>query len=288
MIRNSRRVATLAVAGAVAIAPVISGCGAGMEPGSAMPSQLTEGVNVSVPRNAPQVDVRNMFLLGPKPDEKLTAGARVPLYASIVNRASQPDRLTAVRAPGSFSSLRIQGGAVTLPPASADGTGTLTSLAGEAEESASPSPRRPGEAQSPTPRASGEAREPSPRPTGEESEQPAEQQTERPTEQPTAQPSPPGGSHAATTGETARPSQTPAPTAGAKQPLVVLGGLSRDVVGGESVRITLVFERAGEVTVSVPVVPQQHEYAHYTAVTAGVPLPRPTETATHAPEEGAH
>lgn len=90
MIRYSRRTAVLAVAAAVASAPVISACGAGREPQTALPTQLTEGVNASVPVGdaTPQVDIRNMFVLGPLPDQTIPAGgqSRVPLYGVLINQ----------------------------------------------------------------------------------------------------------------------------------------------------------------------------------------------------------
>ena len=112
MIRNSRRVAALAVAGAVAIAPVISGCGAGSEPQSAAPTQLTEGVNVTVPKDKPesaQIDIRNMFLLGPKPDMAFGQGSSLPLYATIINQVKgRPDKLVSIASPV-FTQARIAG-----------------------------------------------------------------------------------------------------------------------------------------------------------------------------------
>lgn len=186
MIRNSRRVVALAIAGAVAIAPVISGCGAGFDPQTSIPTQLTEGVNVSVPidsDSASQVEIRNMFVLGPQNGAEVAAGGSVPLYAGMINRVNgQPDRLIGVNS-ADFQSAQIKGGGVQLPPHQ------LAWLTGSD-----------------------------------------------------------------------------------KQPSVVLRGLTRPLRGGESLSLTLRFERAGSATVLVPVVPAQGEYATLS------PVPTPTET----------
>ncbi|MCQ0006077.1 hypothetical protein [Actinomadura madurae] len=134
MIRNSRRVVVLAIAGAVAIAPVVSGCGAGEEPQSAAPTQLTEGVNVTVPKNrpaAPQIDLRNMFLLVPEPGKAVAPGTSLPLYGAIINQVKgRADRLVAVSSPAFGGPGKIDGGALALPPAAPDGTGSFVKLLG--------------------------------------------------------------------------------------------------------------------------------------------------------------
>jgi hypothetical protein len=247
VIRNSRRVAALAFAGAVAIAPVISGCGAGQVPQTVEPTQLTEGVNVSLPKNGTRIDVRNMFLLGPKPGERLDPGARVPLYASIINQTATQDRLVSVTAE-KFGPAKITGGAITLPPRDSDGRGSLTNLLGTAPTAAEPSA------------------------TATPGKKP--KKTESPTAEITA------------TQNTGAGDQ---PTPGARQPLVVLTGLQSPLLGGENLRLTLSFQNAGQVTVVVPVVAQQNEYASYTAVSAGVPRsPAPTTPESPAPTQSGH
>ena len=304
MIRNSRRAVALAIAGAVAVAPVISGCGAGSRPQSAAPTQLTEGVNASVPQGAAtsQVDIRNMFLLGPRPDQALPAGSSLPLYGTIINQVEgRQDRLVSVTSP-SFGSAQITGGAVTLPPARPSGEGTPVTLVGEAPQQPQPAqqqgrPGQPGQQQgqsgqqqgqqqgqatptgraTPTPtREPGTPRSttsPSPRPTtpspGAAASRPAD----------TATPTPPEG------GATAQPSNAPIPPRG-KVPLVVLSNLNlRQVLGGESIRVRLQFEHAGTIEILVPVVPQQNEYGSYVAVSTGIPAPGGSPTPS-TPEGG--
>ncbi|WP_433332842.1 hypothetical protein [Spirillospora sp. CA-294931] len=287
MTRNSRRVVALAFAGAVAIAPVISGCGAGSEPQSAAPTQLTEGVNVSLPQGGKtaQIDVRNMFLLGPKADQKLPAGASVPLYATIINQVKgRPDRLVSATAAADFPQTKITGGAVTLPAAKESGEGTATTLVGQAAAPAPPAttkPAKPGE------KPSGK---PSETPGANPSETPGANPSETPGAKPSATPETTTASPESTAATPTPPATTPPPTdaiPAGKAPLVVLTGASRELLGGEVVKLKLQFEHAGTVEVSVPVVVQHNEYLSYAAVSAGVPAPVvPAQTGKPEGEHG--
>ncbi|WP_344270602.1 copper chaperone PCu(A)C [Actinomadura napierensis] len=272
MIRNSRRVVALAVAGAVAIAPVISGCGAGEEPQTSAPTQLTEGVNASLPKNKPaaaQIDIRNLFVLGPKPGQTLAQGASAPLYATIINQVKgRPDKLVSVASP-SFSQVKIAGGGVVIPPAAASGEGSAVKLIGQTiapgtEPSATPTGKKgkksPGA--SATPSATGSPVTPGPTGTGEA----------------------PGGNPSQESSNTpSAPQQTPnvPEPAGGTGPLVVLTGLAQQLYGGEHLKVTLQFEQAGSIQVEVPVIPQQGEYVTYPAVAE----PSPSGAAT--PSGGA-
>ncbi|TDE35025.1 hypothetical protein [Actinomadura sp. 6K520] len=241
MIRNSRRMVALAVAGAVAIAPVISGCGAGVDAQSAAPVRLTEGVNASVPLDAtaPQIVLRNMFVLGPKPEEPIAQGASLPLYGVMINQVpGRADRLTSVGSP-QFGSAMIRGGGITLPPAARDGSGSLVMLRGGA--TADPGPEAPETGQ-PTGAAT-------PAPTGPGS-------TADPTAGPTSQNTP---------GPTV---SAPAPTTGEEQPVVVLNGLrDPDLLAGGLITVRMQFEKAGAVELKVPLILQQDEYSTYPLVT---------------------
>lgn len=282
MIRNSRRVVTLAVAGAVAITPVISGCGAGSEPQTAAPTQLTEGVNVTVPKDRPQaaqIDIRNMFLLGPKPDETFGPGSSLPLYATIINQVKgRQDRLVSVASPN-FAQVRIADGAVVLPPAQPSGQGSAVRLIGQsAAPSASPTATttgKPGKKKKPgaTPEPTGTGATPNTPSTPEPGNTPSAPETSAPVTSAPVTSAPEPGSAA------------PGSPAG-KAPLVVLIGLNRQVLGGERLLLRLQFEQAGTVDVTVPVIPQQGEYTAYTAVSAATPSPgasgsaQPSGTAT--------
>ncbi|HEU5030906.1 MAG TPA: hypothetical protein VFV01_38740 [Spirillospora sp.] len=257
MIRNSRRVVALAVAGAVAIAPVISGCGAGEEPQTSAPTQLTEGVNASVPKNRPaaaQIDIRNLFILGPKPGQTLAQGGAAPLYATIINQVKgRPDKLVSVSSPA-FSQVKLQGGGVVIPAAAPSGEGSAVKLIGQtiapaASPSASPTGKKakksPGATESPsaTPGATGTPVTPSPTGAG-----------------------PANGNPSAQSSNTAPPegAGVPSPATGTG-PLVVLAGATQQLLGGEQIMVTLQFEQAGSVQVQVPVIPQQGEYETYPA-----------------------
>lgn len=262
VIRNSRRVVVLAVAGAVAFAPVISGCGAGETPQSAYPTRLSEGVNVSVPLDKPnssQIDLRNMFLLGAGPGGSLKPGDALPLYGVMINQVQgREDRLVSVGSPA-FSGAKIAGGTITLPGAAPDGTGSMVPLLGKpAKETASPTA-------SPTGQSTGQ-------PTGGTSPQPTAgagatpNATGTPTSQNTAGPQ-----------ESGLPT-TPRP---GDQPLVVLTGLTAsNLVAGSTVPVRMQFEKAGSVEFQVPIAPHQQDYATY-------PLATPTEQPAGTPGPGA-
>ncbi len=255
MIRTSRRMVALAVAGAVAIAPVISGCGAGFDAQSAAPTRLTEGVNVSVPLddNAPQVELRNMFVLGPKPGEALTQGMSLPLYGALVNQVQdRQDRLVSVSSP-QFDSAMIQGGGVTLPPAAPDGAGSLVMLHGGA--TVTPGPESPA--------------------------QPTRPETEEPTGAATPEPTGRGSTAEPTTSPTSE--NTPGPTVSAPPPteggapVVVLNGLKDpNLQPGGPITLRMQFEKAGTVEFKVPLLLQQEEYSTY-------PLVTPANTAPASP-----
>ncbi|MBA9003261.1 copper chaperone PCu(A)C [Thermomonospora cellulosilytica] len=197
MIRNSRRVFALTVAGAVAFAPVMSGCAAGHTPQTAMPTQLTEGINVTVPQGAKrsEIDIRNMFVLGPAAGATAAPGSAVPLYATLINQVQgRPDRLVSVTSPD-VTRVQIAGGAVALPAADQQGGQAVRLVT------------QPGQA-----------------------------------------------------------------------PQVILQGIRTPLIGGEDIELTLRFERAGSITVPVPVVPAQDEYASYSPVPTTPASPSPTGT----------
>ncbi|MBO2454825.1 hypothetical protein J4573_47600 [Actinomadura barringtoniae] len=255
MTRNSRRVVALAIAGAVAFAPVISACGAGESPQTAAPTQLTEGVNAHVPQDekVSKIDIRNMFLLGPAPDQTLAPGSSLPLYATVINQVKGQDRLVAVTS-DAFSQSKIAGGAVVLPAAAPSGKGSAVSLLGVAP-----------------------AATPSATPTGKASGKPSTAPTTSPTTSPSATPS--------TSASAPETTPSAATGTGGLAPLVLLTGLNREVRGGESVRLRLQFEHAGSVELSVPVIPRQGEYATYApapepATPTASPKPGTSETAT--------
>lgn len=241
MSRNSRRAVATAVAGVFAAAPLVSGCAAGGHPESSLPTRLVEGVNAS----AHQVDIRNAFLLGPAPGQRLTAGGSAPLYAWFVNNDTSPDRLVAAQAPGVAQSVEIAGGAVDLPP------NRLVNLVQTAP--AAPAPPTTSPTLTPPPKATkGRAAKP-----GQSPNAPVRQ---------SSTPGTPG------TSAPAAPAAAPAPSS-----KLILKGLTRAFSGGETVRLTLNFQRAGAITLDVPVVPRNGYYATYAPAPAPV-APAPSAT----------
>jgi copper(I)-binding protein len=119
VIRNSRRVTALAIAGAITLASAVTGCGAGTNPETARPTQLTEGVNVS--RADLDVQIRNMFVLGPSEGKTLPAGGSAPVYATLISSATdgRPDKLVAVSSNMSGTPTPLPGGGLALPPGQA-------------------------------------------------------------------------------------------------------------------------------------------------------------------------
>jgi copper(I)-binding protein len=67
------------------------------------------------------------------------------------------------------------------------------------------------------------------------------------------------------------------------QPTAVLDGLTRTVTGGSFIPVTMTFQNAGTVTLSVPVMPRAQYFA-----TFGTPAPTPTPTPTATVRHGRH
>ena len=253
MSRYRRRAVAIAV-GAIAVAPMVSACAAGRNPQTALPTQLVEGVNAS----RGDLAIRNVFVLGPEPGQRLPAGGAAPVYAWIVARGTVPDRLVAVDAPGVAQTAEIAGGGLTLPP----NTLVPTNLA------ASP---RPAPAQ-PTPNVT-----PSARPTAGPAKPNKPAKTSKPNKPARTTrkaKKAPGGAATASVSVTAAPATPPTGAPGATatgtpvQPAdqgsaIVLKDLVRALSGGETLRLTFHFQRAGAITLNVPVEPRQGYYATY-------------------------
>ncbi|MBX6766685.1 MAG: hypothetical protein IRY90_05975, partial [Actinomadura rubrobrunea] len=276
----------LAIAGAVAIAPVLSGCGAGSEPQTAAPTQLTEGVNASVPKGAasPQVDIRNMFLLGPRPNMQFDPGSSVPLYATIINQVrGREDSLIEVSSPV-FAQARIAGDAVVLPAAQADGTTTAVTLNGPQEGPAA-RPTGTAEPKSGERKEGGEESRPTASPTttkegGTASPTGGPRASATPQDEKSPSPTPSAGQPTGAAQTTAPGAASPTPMPGGRGPLVVLTGLNRRLIGGEVLQVTLRFKHAGSIRLNVPVVAQQGEFSTYAPVSGGSPAPGATATPT--------
>jgi copper(I)-binding protein len=191
--------AAVGIAGALAIVPAVSACGAGNDPQTARPTQLTEGVNVTTENG---VAVRNLFVLGPVPGQQLSSAATV--YGAVVNdsKDGQADRLVGISAPGVAQAAQIQGGGIDLPYQRLVRLGVA----------------------SPT---------------------------------------------------------------GITMPLIVLQNLTTPLSGGESVNLTLQFEKAGALEAAVPVVPMDDYYTTYAPAPVPTPSAPPTPTGSATPQGSA-
>ena len=217
------RLAVLGIAGALTIAPALTGCGSGTHPETARPTQLTEGVNADIPTDLSkptQIKIRNLFVLGPAETKTLDTGSSAPVYGTLIDSGGQADTLISVSSPAFGGTSKIRGGGIALAPGQAV---ELSALAPEVSPSL-----------------------------------------------PTAV-----GKHGA--------KATATPTAAvpaAPEPAVVLTGLIQRKFGGEPIKLTLQFERAGSITVTVLVVPQTGEYLSYSPAAAPAPAPAPVTTVT--------
>lgn len=274
MIRNSRRVVALAIAGAFTLAPAVSGCSAGRSPETASPSQLTEGVNVATDSG---INIRNLFVLGPTPGHKLAAGTSAAVYAAVVNdgRDGKADKLVTVSSPVFQQSAQIAGGGLDLPPGQLVRLGSAAPEGKDAKKAAQQKAGASGTGK-PDAKSSGQ---PGGKLSGGAATEPTAKPSDAATETPSATPS-----GAATGSPAADPTGTPgeASTGGPDtrstgRPAVILTGLSKDLLGGESIELTLRFERGGTVKVLVPVVPHAESYLTY------APAATPTSTSSAAP-----
>lgn len=195
------------------------------------------------------VYVRNVFLLGPAPGQQLAAGSSAPLYAWFVNKALTPDRLVAVETSGVAQSAEISGGALSLPPGKL--VATVQTPGAQAVPSAAPST-------TPTPAKSHAAAKNAARRTPK-----------------------PG-----TSATQSAPTSAGVPAA-AQPSKIVLKGLAKALVPGQTVRLILHFQRAGAVTLNVPVTPRSGYYATYSPAAvppppSATPLPTQSQSAQSA------
>jgi copper(I)-binding protein len=78
-----------------------------------------------------------------------------------------------------------------------------------------------------------------------------------------------------------------APNTPATTQQITVEGLKRSLRGGESVRLTLNFQKAGSVTLAVPVMTRSREFASLPPVPGAQPAPSPAATTEHEAEPAA-
>jgi copper(I)-binding protein len=101
----------LAMAVAVAVAPVIAGCEAGFNAPTQQWHQPAAGASAVV-NNV--LRINNVFVLGAAPAFSLPRGGSAGLFLAI-NNDGAADRLIGVTAPGTAAAVQLQGGGVRLP-----------------------------------------------------------------------------------------------------------------------------------------------------------------------------
>lgn len=261
MSRHSRRAAAITAVGTFALAPLVSACAAGQHPQSALPTQLDEGINAS----AQQVGLRNVFVLGADPGQRLIHGGDAAVYAYFVNHGGSPDKLLAVEAPGTAASAQVAGGGIVLPP---DALVSTNAAASGSVAPSAPATVVPGTGKTTAPGAT-------------PSTNPGTKRKQSKTAQPGATPAP---------GTSNGPTQVS--TSGPKSSLILLKGLTKDLTGSETLKLTFRFQRAGSVTLNVPVVPRTGPYMTYAPAPVAPPVApsttpgAPTGSATPAPKAG--
>ena len=226
-IQRFRPTGAMVAAGAVLGAVALAGCSAGQitQTNTQVPAVVgaNGGVGTVVVRDAhiefgEQIQGANVY----------PRGGAAPLKMSIVNTGGQPDRLVSASSPAA-SSVTISGDA-DVPP------GRVLLIEGEpAAAPAATQPAAPSGAPRPSPGATPPSPSAEPAAPGDEIGGAGVEAGQRPT---VAAPAPPVGE---------------APLAGQREAQMVLTGLTEDVRAGLTYPLVLNFERAGQVTLDVPV-----------------------------------
>jgi len=247
----------------------LAGCGAGQ---ITQTSSQASGVG-GASANVGQIAIREAafaFTGDGKSAAIYPAGGEAPLTMTVVNFGSQVDKLTNVSSPAA-ESARITGdatiasGRVLLveglpagepagaPGAAAPGASAQATAGPGASAQATPAPGASAQA-TPAPAASAQA---APAPGAEATPGPTEQASSAPTAgaNPGSRPAPAtaGPEAAATAAAGAAAPSSGVVTPGTTRAQVVLTGLKSDLQVGPTYPVVLTFQRAGEVTIQVPV-----------------------------------
>jgi len=247
----------------------LAGCGAGQ---ITQTSSQASGVG-GASANVGQIAIREAafaFTGDGKTAAIYQAGSEAPLSMTVVNFGGQVDKLTNVSSPAA-ESARITGdatiasGRVLLveglpagepagaPGAAAPGASAQATAGPGASAQATPAPGASAQA-TPAPAASAQA---APAPGAEATPGPTEQASSAPTAgaNPGSRPAPAtaGPEAAATAAAGAAAPSSGVVTPGTTRAQVVLTGLKSDLQVGPTYPVVLTFERAGSVTLQVPV-----------------------------------
>ena len=246
-------VVTSAVIGAIALA----GCSAGQITQTSTQVPAVVGANANIGPVAVR-DAQIEFSAEPQGANIYPVGGTAPLKMSIANSGGQPDRLVSASSPAA-ASIEITG-TPDVPP------GRVLLVGGEPEAAAGAAAPTASAPPGVTPSAAPPGAPPAGAPTDEETRsaeaaRPAEAGSGAPT--PSAEPVTPGdeiggagqegGGTSPGTGFPAAPSGGDAGEAALGGAQVVLTGLKEDVRAGLTYPVVLNFERAGQVTLQVPV-----------------------------------
>ena len=90
-----------------------TGCAAARPAGP--PTDRADGTDAGVR----DMQLRNVFVLGPAPGNTLPAGGAAAIHLTLVNDGPEPDRLVSVAAPGIARAVQITGGPIVVPPGGA-------------------------------------------------------------------------------------------------------------------------------------------------------------------------
>jgi copper(I)-binding protein len=243
-IQRFRPTGAAVVTGAVIGAMALAGCGAGQITQTSTQVPSIVGANAGN-QSVVVRDAHIEFADEAKGANIYPRGGAAPLQMSIVNTGGEPDRLVSASSPAA-ASVEISGEAEIA-------SGRVLLIEGEPAAAAAPAPA------SAAPPASGSAR-PTPAggaPTSGEPSAPGDEIGGSGQEPGAPAPGSPGPAAPSTpTAEApaaAAPPATASPLPGQREGQVVLTGLKEDIRAGLTYPVVLNFERAGQITLNVPV-----------------------------------
>ncbi|MCG8924383.1 hypothetical protein [Lentzea sp. CC55] len=200
--------------------------------------------------NAGPIAVRNAMLAFPAEGNRYHEGEDVPLTFVIANTGTDPDKLLSIKSEASGSELEVAG-SKDIP----------AGYALRAEYDASKAPVKTS-----APSSSASSSAPSSSNAPSSSVSPTSGAPSSSSVAPTSGSVPPSSSAASSSGRPSGSSAAPTSASAAKdQELEVLQirctlkKLNRDVVAAQTVKVTFLFEKAGSLTLEVPVAPSDHK-----------------------------